>query len=57
MAVLTYEALGGEEHRKQAVDLLASSPSLIADVKSFPELADLRRDPRYLKLLGSNHVQ
>jgi eukaryotic-like serine/threonine-protein kinase len=57
MAVLTYEALGGEEHRKRTLDLLASSPPLLADVKSFPELADLRRDPRYLKLLSSNHVQ
>ena len=57
MAVLTYEALGGEEYRKRTLDLLASSPPVLADLKSFPELADLRRDPRYMKLLDSNHVQ
>jgi tetratricopeptide (TPR) repeat protein len=55
-AVFTYERLGGEKHRKQALDLLANSSSILADVKYFPELADLRRDPRYLKLLP-NHVQ
>jgi hypothetical protein len=57
MAVFTYEALGGKEHREKALDLLASSPSLLADLKYLPELAELRRDPRYLKLLSSNHVQ
>jgi serine/threonine protein kinase len=57
IAVFSYEALGGEAHRQKVLDLLAASPSLINDLKNFPELADLRRDPRYKKLTGSNEVQ
>jgi len=57
LALFTYEELGGGEHRAQAVNLLARFPSMLAEVKYFPELADLGRDPRYLKLLSSNHIQ
>ena len=54
MAVSTYEALG---RRDQSLQLLAESPSILRQIRSFPELADLRRDPRFTELLASNHVQ
>jgi Flp pilus assembly protein TadD/TolB-like protein len=54
MAVLTYEALG---HREQSLSVLASAPSIIVRLNRYPELAELRRDPRFLKLLGSKDVQ
>jgi serine/threonine protein kinase len=53
VAVLTYEALG---HRDQSLRLLARSPSILREIKSVPELADLHRDPRFIELLASNHV-
>jgi tetratricopeptide (TPR) repeat protein len=54
VALWTYEALG---RREQSLELLAKSPSILRQIKSLPELADLRRDPRFLELLDSNHVQ
>jgi len=54
MAVMTYEALG---HREKSLRLLTSSPTVLGQLKRYPELADLRRDPRFLQLLSSNHVQ
>lgn len=54
LAVWTYEALG---HRDQSLQLLAKSPSILHQIKTVPELAELRRDPRFTELLASNHVQ
>jgi serine/threonine protein kinase/tetratricopeptide (TPR) repeat protein len=54
MAAMTYEALG---QREKTLRLLATSPSVLPQLKRYPELADLRRDPRFLQLLSSNHVQ
>jgi serine/threonine-protein kinase len=54
VAVSTYEALG---RRDQSLQLLAKSPSILRQLSSVPELADLRRDPRFTELLASNHVQ
>jgi tetratricopeptide (TPR) repeat protein len=53
-AVLTYEALG---RREQSLSVLASSPSIIVRLNRYPELADLRHDSRFLKLLSSKDTQ
>jgi eukaryotic-like serine/threonine-protein kinase len=48
----TYDALG---HREAAVDVLSRSPAqLLADLSRRPDLADLRKDPRFLLLLASH---
>jgi serine/threonine protein kinase len=54
VAVLTYEAIG---RRDQSLRLLANSPTILRQIRSFPELADLSRDPRFIELLASNHAQ
>jgi tetratricopeptide (TPR) repeat protein len=54
VAVSTFEALG---RRDQSLQLLAKSPAILRQIRTFPELADLRRDPRFIELLASNHVQ
>jgi serine/threonine-protein kinase len=54
MAVLTYEALG---RREQTLALLTRLPTVLGQLNRYPELADLRRDPRFLQLLSSNHIQ
>ena len=54
MAVLTYEALG---HRESTLSLLTSPPAVLSQLNRYPELADLRRDPRFVQLLSSNHIQ
>lgn len=54
MAVLTYEALG---RREQSLSVLASAPSIIVRLRRYPELAELRNDSRFLKLLGSKDTQ
>ncbi len=52
MAVLTYESLG---RRNDALKVLANShPNMIADVNRWPDVADLRQDPRFLQMLTSH---
>jgi hypothetical protein len=56
MAVLTYEALG---RREQTLNFLTSlapalAHSVLVQLNEYPEVADLRRTPRFLELLGSN---
>lgn len=49
MAVVTYEAL---RQRDETLNILRSSPAgVLADVSRWPDVADLRADPRFLKLL------
>jgi len=58
MAVLTYEALGGLDQRQAALDALSSAPAqLVWDLNRWPDLAGLQKDPRFVQLLVSNHVQ
>jgi tetratricopeptide (TPR) repeat protein len=54
MAVLTYEALG---RREQTLALLTRLPTVLGQLNRYPELADLRSDPRFLQLLSSNNIQ
>jgi serine/threonine-protein kinase len=55
IAVQTYQALG---QRDRALALLQDAPASILDrINRFPDLADLRSDPRFLQLLASHHVQ
>jgi serine/threonine protein kinase/Flp pilus assembly protein TadD len=54
MAVLTYEALG---RREPTLALLTRMPAVLGQLNRYPELADLRRDPRLLQLLSSNNIQ
>ena len=54
LAVLTYEALG---RREQTLSFLTSLPpdlvrSMLPQLREYPELADLRRNPRFLVLSG-----
>ncbi len=51
MAAITYEALG---RRDDALSVLAASPAgVLADVSRWPDVADLRKDSRFLHLLNS----
>jgi eukaryotic-like serine/threonine-protein kinase len=55
MAAATYEALG---RRKDTLAVLNTSPSeVIADVSRWPDMADLRRDSRFLHLLASRQIK
>lgn len=55
MAALTYEALG---RRDDTLGLLARSPAaMVHQLNRYPEVAELRRDPRFLQVLASKHVQ
>ena len=55
MAALTYEALG---RRDDTLGLLARSPAgMVYQLNRYPEVADLRRDSRFLQILASKHVQ
>ena len=59
VALLTYEVIG---LRGRSLDLLeGSSSTLFRSIKvqaeRYPELAGLRREPRYMKLVDSNHVR
>jgi eukaryotic-like serine/threonine-protein kinase len=52
MAVNTYEAL---DRRDDALSVLAASPAgVLSDVSRWPDLADLGKDSRFLKLLASH---
>jgi serine/threonine-protein kinase len=54
MAAITYEALG---RRNDTLSVLATSPrGVIADLSRWPDVADLRKDSRFLQLLAS-HVE
>jgi serine/threonine-protein kinase len=54
-AAVTYEALG---RRDDAIAVLASSPAeVVSDVSRWPDVADLRRDSRFMRLLGSETKQ
>jgi tetratricopeptide (TPR) repeat protein len=51
----TYEVLGW---RDSTLDFLASwPPSLLGQLNRYPGVADLRKDPRFLQLLASHHIQ
>lgn len=55
LATLAYEALG---KREDALSVLsAASPELLGDLNRWPDLAGLQKDPTFMKLLVSNHVQ
>jgi tetratricopeptide (TPR) repeat protein len=55
MAVLTYGAL---EDYQAALNILASAPGeLLADANRWPDLAGLQKDPRFIQLLASKHVE
>lgn len=52
MAAITYEVLG---RRDDTLSVLATSPAaVLASVNRWPDLADLRKDPRFLQLLTSH---
>jgi Flp pilus assembly protein TadD len=55
MTALTYEALGKRESTLAA--LSAAPAELIADVSRWPDVADLRHDPRFVQLLRSNPIE
>jgi tetratricopeptide (TPR) repeat protein/TolB-like protein len=55
VGALTYEALG---LRDKTLEVLNSAPAeVLADLNRWPDVADLRRDSRFLDLLVSHHVQ
>jgi Flp pilus assembly protein TadD len=55
IAVSTLEAIG---RREETIALLESSPpALVADVSRFPDLADLAKDPRFIRIMRSQTGQ
>ena len=52
MAAVTYEALGMRDATLAALG--AASVDVLADLSRWPDVADLSKDPRFLKLLASN---
>jgi tetratricopeptide (TPR) repeat protein len=55
MAVLTYEALG---RREEALSLLKdASLAAIMDIGGSPDMAELRRDPRFLELVDERKLK
>jgi serine/threonine protein kinase len=55
MAAVTYEALG---KRDQTLSVLAGSPAgVLADLSRWPDVADIRRDSRFLELLTSHGIK
>lgn len=55
MAAVTYEALG---RRDQTLSVLAGSPvGVLADLSRWPDVADMRRDSRFLELLTSHGIK
>src|SRR5262249_45244104 len=54
-AVITYEAL---DRREDTLAVLRKSPSgLIAELSRWPDLADLRQDPRFSALSASREIK
>ena len=54
MAALTYEALDDHEH---TLSLIEDAPATLLDrLNRFPDLADLRANPRFQQLLGSHQI-
>jgi tetratricopeptide (TPR) repeat protein len=50
MAALTYEALG---LRDRTIEILKhASPGVLADLSRWPDVADLKKDPSFVRLLG-----
>ena len=47
MAATTFEALG---MRREALDQIRAAPVLISELSRQPDLADLRRDPRFIEM-------
>ncbi len=55
MAALTYETLG---QRDNALAVLSASPDgVLADISRFPDVADLRTDPRFQQILASHQLK
>jgi eukaryotic-like serine/threonine-protein kinase len=55
MAAITYEALG---QRDKSLAILSTSPAgVLADVSRWPDVADLRADPRFIELLASHPLK
>jgi tetratricopeptide (TPR) repeat protein len=54
MAALTYEALG--EHDRTLAIIQDAPPSMLDRLNRFPDLAELRADSRFQKLLVSHHI-
>jgi serine/threonine-protein kinase len=53
-AAVTYEALG---QRDSTLAVLSTSPpGVLADLSRWPDVADLKRDPRFLRLLASHQL-
>ncbi len=55
MVALTYEALG--EHDRTLATVRNAPPTMIDRLNRFPDLADLRTEPRFQQLLVSYHIQ
>jgi hypothetical protein len=59
MAVAAYEVL---ERRDLTLALLDSSPpdmlpGLLAELSRYPDLADLRKNPKFVQMMAYYHVQ
>ena len=55
MAAVTYETLG---QRDSTLAVLSASPDgVLADLSRWPEVADLRKDPRFSQLLASHQLK
>jgi len=52
---LTYEALG--QHDRTLAIIEAAPPSMLDRLNRFPDLADLRANPRFQQLLVSHDIQ
>ncbi|MGB8130811.1 MAG: hypothetical protein WCG81_13540 [Candidatus Angelobacter sp.] len=50
-AILTYEALGDLEQALKMVGQI--SPAMKVNIEHHPDLADLRRDLRYIQMTGN----
>jgi len=51
----TYEALG---EREETLALIGDAPDgLLSMLKRFPDLAELQKDSRFLRLVATHHIQ